>query len=537
MGAVIQTRLTSDNRQHDEAFRKSRQEIYNYNKRVDEGKQSVLNFTKKGLGALTMALGAAGGAMAVFNKFLENSNSLTDQYGRSMQVAKSGVNAFFQGIMDFVKSGEFTTFNEFLKNGGKYAKQFYDSMDSHSTQKKWNTGLYADLEANMAKQRAIIDDVTKSEKERVAAQKELNRLTEQFGNIAKTTSSKATQELYDYIRMTGQYNFNDKSMKWIIQSLYTGSLPDTIQRLRQQADVLTNVPGKVNLTEAADKTNQANALQRIYNALSDDKGLEELINKWYEASNAMKYYYDTLKKNNKSSNKSIGSGSSSKPKSINPADLLKWELDNPISDPTPNAIFGSGSVYGNNLNDSWIGDIEKKEWDLEQAAKAANAELQKQAKIFDLQIDTIGSLASAFSTLGDAFGVKGLNVAGIIAEAIANIVKGYATASAESATAGPWAWAAFSAAGLAQVISVISQIHSLSGYATGGIVRGTSYTGDKVLARVNSGEMILNPTQQANLFSMLNTGGMGGGEVKFRIDGTTLVGVLNNYNSKNRRVM
>lgn len=533
---TIQTRLTSDNRQHDEAFRKSRQEIYNYNKRVDESKESVLKFAKKGLGGLSMALGAAGGAMAIFNKLLENSNSLADKYGESMQVAKSGVNAFFQGVMDFVKSGEFTTFNEFLKNGGKYAKQFYDSMDSYNTQKTWNQGIYADLEANMAKQRAIIDDVTKSEKERVAAQKELNRLTEEFGKIAKTTSDKAKNELYDYIRNVGQYNFNDKSMKWIIQSLYTGSLPDTIKKLREQADVMTNVPGRINLTGAADKTRQADALQRIYNALSDDKGLEELVKKWREASEAMEYYYNTLKKNNKSSNKSIGSGSSSSSKSINPADLEKWEINNPISDPTPNAIFGVGSVYGNNLNDSWIGDIEKKEWDLEQAAKAANAELQKQANIFDLQIDTLGSLSSAFSTLGDSFDMPGLNIVGIVGEAIANIVKGYATASAQSATLGPWAWAAFSAAGLAQVAAVISQIHSLTGYANGGIVGGNSFSGDRVMARVNSGEMILNRSQQANLFNMIGGGVTTGGNVKFRIEGDALVGVLNNYNKKTGRV-
>ena len=411
---TIQTRLTSDNRQHDEAFRKSRQEIYNYNKRVDESKESVLKFAKKGLGGLSMALGAAGGAMAIFNKLLENSSSLTDEYGRSMQVAKSGVNAFFQGIIDFVKSGEFTTFNEFLKNGGKYAKNLYDSMDSYNTQKTWNTGLYADLEANMAKQRAIIDDVTKSEKERVAAQKELNRLTEEFGKIAKTTSDKAQKELYDKIRNIGQYNFPDKSMKWILQGLYTGSISNTISQLRSRADVMTNVPGRQNLTEARRLTDMANALERLQKVASDDKGLQDLMKAWSDASAAMEYYYTVLKKNNKSSNKSIGSGSSSSSKSINPADLEKWEIDNPVSDPTTNAIFGVGSVYGNNLNDSWIGDIEKKEWDLEQAAKAANAELQKQANIFDLQIDTIGSLSSAFSTLGDSFDMPGLNILGIV---------------------------------------------------------------------------------------------------------------------------
>lgn len=70
-------------------------------------------------------------------------------------------------------------------------------------------------------------------------------------------------------------------------------------------------------------------------------------------------------------------------------------------------------------------------------------------------------------------------------------------------------------------------------FETGGIVGGTSFYGDRVPAMVNSGEMILNRTQQGNLFKMLNNNiSIGGGEVRFRIEGDSLVGVLNNYNRK-----
>lgn len=72
------------------------------------------------------------------------------------------------------------------------------------------------------------------------------------------------------------------------------------------------------------------------------------------------------------------------------------------------------------------------------------------------------------------------------------------------------------------------------GYANGGIVGGNSFTGDKVVARVNSGEMILNKKQQSNLLSLANGGGSFGGDVRFEIDGQKLVGVLNNYNKKVR---
>ena len=55
--------------------------------------------------------------------------------------------------------------------------------------------------------------------------------------------------------------------------------------------------------------------------------------------------------------------------------------------------------------------------------------------------------------------------------------------------------------GVAAVIAALA-----SCFATGGIVPGASTTGDKVIARVNSGEMILNKQQQANLFKMINAG-------------------------------
>lgn len=43
-------------------------------------------------------------------------------------------------------------------------------------------------------------------------------------------------------------------------------------------------------------------------------------------------------------------------------------------------------------------------------------------------------------------------------------------------------------------------------YANGGIIPGSSYTGDKLNANVNSGEMILNQEQQAKLFNQVNSG-------------------------------
>lgn len=58
----------------------------------------------------------------------------------------------------------------------------------------------------------------------------------------------------------------------------------------------------------------------------------------------------------------------------------------------------------------------------------------------------------------------------------------------------------------------------VKGYATGGVVPGISLRGDNVLARVNSGEMVLNKSQQASLFKMISSGAGGGGGVSINLN-------------------
>ena len=88
-----------------------------------------------------------------------------------------------------------------------------------------------------------------------------------------------------------------------------------------------------------------------------------------------------------------------------------------------------------------------------------------------------------------------------------------ANTPAEVANAGAKAMSAHSgipfvgiALGLAGVAAIIAAMSSMPHFATGGIVPGTSFAGDKVPALLNSGEMILNGAQQGNLFKILNSG-------------------------------
>ena len=108
--------------------------------------------------------------------------------------------------------------------------------------------------------------------------------------------------------------------------------------------------------------------------------------------------------------------------------------------------------------------------------------------------------------------------------------------AAESQAGIPGVGPALAVAAAATIVSAILASMSriqVQKFANGGIVGGSSFTGDRVSAQVNSGEMILNRTQQANLFKLANGGGTGK-EVTFHISGTDLVGVMNNINRKNK---
>ena len=141
-----------------------------------------------------------------------------------------------------------------------------------------------------------------------------------------------------------------------------------------------------------------------------------------------------------------------------------------------------------------IESTKTKQSELSETAKQyakQNKKIEENAQKWGTVADMVNSAGSAFSSLGSAFESPELNIAGIIAQAIASVIQGYSTASAQAGTLGPFAWAAFALSGLAQIAAVISQIHSLSGYAQGGIVGGGSYVGDSQIIRVNSGEAVL----------------------------------------------
>lgn len=160
------------------------------------------------------------------------------------------------------------------------------------------------------------------------------------------------------------------------------------------------------------------------------------------------------------------------------------------------------------------------------------------SKISNQTAKGLGTAGSAAIMMGQALQTLGgqgaAAKAGLILSALGQIAVSFATALADAGKQSWITWLAFGISGMATMMSLISQIKSFS---DGGILNGFNTHGDQMLARVNAGEMILNGSQQKNLFNMLNNkGAVGGnvmsGDVEFVISGSNLKGVLRNYDKK-----
>ena len=90
----------------------------------------------------------------------------------------------------------------------------------------------------------------------------------------------------------------------------------------------------------------------------------------------------------------------------------------------------------------------------------------------------------------------------MLAQSISQSIAG---ATASGTATGPGAIFATPAFISTAVSGVIAAFAAIPKFETGGMVGGSSYFGDKILARVNSGELILNQKQQKSLYGQMQS--------------------------------
>lgn len=179
-----------------------------------------------------------------------------------------------------------------------------------------------------------------------------------------------------------------------------------------------------------------------------------------------------------------------------------------------------------------------------EATQAMNMAQEQMANIGRANFSAMASsMASSFNSMSDVIGAfagdceeaqkaqKAFALAGIVADqaqsisntaiSISESVAAATTAAAATGPGAPFVLAGYIASMVASVLGAVAGVassiqqakqllesdNSSGSYAAGGVVPGTSYTGDRLTANVNSGELILNTKQQGNLlYQIANSG-------------------------------
>jgi hypothetical protein len=178
------------------------------------------------------------------------------------------------------------------------------------------------------------------------------------------------------------------------------------------------------------------------------------------------------------------------------------------------------------------------------AAKTVqNGLLGKETSTYAEQTAALGAETGAqiAKTAADGASVAPALLAAAAAKTQAKALEEQAAAAMFAAHAYiPFAGAAIGAAQVGIMMATITGLKSLEAFANGGIVKGSTTVGDKVLARLNAGEAVINKTQQSRLLNIIDHGIVSNDNKSMQIStvkvsGSDLYLALKNYGKINKK--
>lgn len=179
--------------------------------------------------------------------------------------------------------------------------------------------------------------------------------------------------------------------------------------------------------------------------------------------------------------------------------------------------------------------------------------------ILQATMSVISAVQSVTGFLGETFGTTANSTASMSEASKDEAKQGAAAAAASAVKSGAYALESKAAekaaaaniflahsyipfAGVPMATGFVATMEGVLGglqaFADGGIVGGSSWHGDRVLARLNSGEMVINRGDQRRLFGMIksgNAGNTGQSITRTVVTGEQIVTAVNNYSRRRGR--
>lgn len=519
---------------------------------LGKAKKSVGDFaTQIGSRAATMVgkfaagIGVAMGGVEAFNRTIQSSQTLGDTWNNTINACKGTVDAFFQSL----SSGNWGAFNNGLSgalNNMYRVSALKDMLDDAKLTMDFDTKQF---EREYVRLEGIIDDETKSKGERASAYAAMDSLVDRFKERVRKTAEGAANTLVAEMNAKFGQNFTIKDLEKYITEVNNEFLDtETLQRLNQYKSELAEMQKNLYTSsgggtfgsigaenkavraqiEAFKAQNAELEKMRILQDDNDESRKNMLAQMEYSVNlqrQGDEYLKRSLEKQNKiiNLNKGASGGGTNKKVSSTPISIATVQYETELGQKVLKWMNGeevpvikADIEIGEEVDEE---DLSKKWAEHTKKIEDMNSALGSTGEIFS-------SLGGVMSSFGNDMGAFMLGTIGQVAQMIVQL-QSLATANGvASASKLPFP------ANLAAVATVVATIASvfagLPKFASGGVVGGSSYFGDKLLARVNSGEAILTEKQQARALSL-----MSGGDVRVsgdvRLSGKDIYISLRNY--------
>lgn len=585
--ADLITRLLLNTQQFDNNLGKSTKQIQGF-------QQKIQGFSSGAVSAFTKfagVLGVAYGATELLQKGLNSNATLQDKYNSLMQAGSTVTDQFFTAIY----SGDWTVFNDGIEKAIKNAKEYADTYRNVQRMLETTSIKFEQTDARKTQLEAIIEDDTKPLEERKKAQQELDRIllmgVADIREASQITERELNNMLADLIG-EAQYITTENAQKLIldIRNKYSG-LRKELDAYREVRDTKNQVLNPNAFKYSGDEWYKINqdATKKYYQEYTKDQRAyyDELLRLadrmndetfssfqgLFDKLNDLNDKAGTWEKDRAGARDEIaGIKTTASKKEIIPAGSI-MEMQKKIADLRKK--YENAADEGTRVG--FMKAIKEAETELKMMQlRAAGTSLLPTGEInkpvgrniaddvksgyinikpistdsIQANYDYADSLGAIASIMGSVTNMTNEGAAGWLAYG-ANILSSISAAipMITSLTTALTAKAAAEAAGSAAAVPVVGWINAVAAitaimsamaavpkFADGGIIGGNSFIGDNMIARVNSGETILNNRQQRNLFNLLDGKGgtsvNAGGEVKLRIEGRDLVGVINSQTSK-----
>ena len=511
---------------------------------------NVTGAVMKFAGALTAVAGAA----SAFEGVIRGSQTTSDEFDRVMRTAKTSVESFFTAV----STGDFTAFNRGFDDIISRARLANDALDQLGNTTMSYGYFNARNQAELADALTILRDKNATASEKEAAKAAADRImgnqkeiTEQLrvrtqNAIAALVTEKNTLGLNNITKLD-----IDEILALDVSAMGDAMKEDLKASYKEYEAIYNSMVGKyttlqatselgkfekkvdyVGLNKAMESVTNKYQMAILYNEIlvrNSDDWLRNLIGIQQASDNADRSLANMQRQLNRAGQSDSGGEKTSGVKKNGlqmpivvsqvqyntelGKKVLEWMNGKEVPVIKAEIEIEGEDIDEEDLSGKWgehLKDIEN-----------MNSALSSTGEIF-------GSLGGVMASFGNDMGAWMMQSLGNVANMIVQL-QSLATANGvASASKLPFP---ANIAGIATVVATIASIFSsLPKFADGGIVGGSSYFGDKLLARVNSGEAVLTQSQQARALSLMNGSNVRvSGDV--RLSGKDIYISLRNYMS------